>query len=316
VAAGGLSTASIGAQLGGLLGETKIGQIQLGDDRLDLLLSYPAGKLPSTVEGLSDLRVVGSRGVVRLGDVATITSGVTPGAIRRLGGNRYATVQVATTEGTDSAAVQKQVTDWAKQRLGEYGLRDDALENKGEQNDIVTSFGQLFLALGLSLVLTYFIFVLFFRSWLQPLIITFAVPLGFIGVFPALWLIGSQFGFLEILGMITLVSIVENVGTFVIDYANRKQQKGVDRKEAISIATAVRFRPIFLTKVTALGALLPLAILSPFWRGLSSVIIAGILTSGVLSLFTTPILYSWFDWWSRLPGRVTNRRRKAPTLEV
>jgi hypothetical protein len=84
-------------------------------------------------------------------------------------------------------------------------------------------------------------------------------------------------------------------------------------KEAIAQATAVRFRPIFLTKVVALGSLLPLAIFSPFWRGLTSVIIAGILTSGILSLFTTPILYTWFDGLARVPARLSERanRRRA-----
>jgi multidrug efflux pump len=73
----------------------------------------------------------------------------------------------------------------------------------------------------------------------------------------------------------------------------------------------VRFRPIFLTKITALGSLLPLAILSPFWRGLASVIIAGILTSGVLSLFTTPILYSWFSKLGAFPKWLAEHRGRA-----
>ncbi|HEX3096033.1 MAG TPA: efflux RND transporter permease subunit, partial [Patescibacteria group bacterium] len=76
-------------------------------------------------------------------------------------------------------------------------------------------------------------------------------------------------------------------------YANRKVREGMDKKEAIAIASGIRFRPIILTKVTALAGLLPLAVFSPFWRGLSLVVIFGILSSGVLSLFTTPVLYSW-----------------------
>ncbi len=316
VANAGLSTLAVAGQLGGLLGDQKLTQIQVGDSRLDVVASYPASARPAAPSAIADIRLASPRGPVRLGTIATVTDGSAAGAIQRLNGNRYTQVQVAVAADGDAIKTEKDLNDWAKERLGQYGLREDALEAKGEQNDIVTSFGQLFLALGLSLVLTYFIFVLFFKSWLQPIMITFAVPLGFIGVFPALWLVKSQFGFLEILGMITLVSIVENVGTFVIDYANRKQTSGVDKKEAISIATAVRFRPIFLTKVTALGALLPLAILSPFWRGLSSVIIAGILTSGVLSLFTTPILYSWLDWWGKAPRRARNFFRRQPSLDV
>jgi len=91
-----------------------------------------------------------------------------------------------------------------------------------------------------------------------------------------------------------VIGIAENVGIFLIDYANRKVAEGVDKKEAISLASGIRLRPIVLTKVTALAGLLPLAVFSPFWRGLALVVIFGILSSGVLSLFTTPVLYSWF----------------------
>ena len=96
------------------------------------------------------------------------------------------------------------------------------------------------------------------------------------------------------LGIITLIGIVENVGLFLIDYANRLVAQGMDKKEAIALSAGIRFRAILLTKLTALGGLLPLAVFSPFWRGLAVVVIGGILTSGILSLFTTPILYSWF----------------------
>ena len=90
-----------------------------------------------------------------------------------------------------------------------------------------------------------------------------------------------------------VIGIAENVGIFLIDYANRKVKEGMDKKEAIAIASGIRFRPIMLTKITALAGLLPLAVFSPFWRGLAIVVIFGILSSGILSLFTTPVLYSW-----------------------
>ena len=137
-------------------------------------------------------------------------------------------------------------------------------------------------------------FVIFFKSFVQPLIILFAVPLIFIGVFPALaFFAGGQFGFLETIGILMVIGIAENVGIFLIDYANRKVREGMDKKEAIAIASGIRFRPILLTKITALAGLLPLAVFSPFWRGLSLVVVFGILSSGILSLFTTPVLYNW-----------------------
>jgi multidrug efflux pump len=123
----------------------------------------------------------------------------------------------------------------------------------------------------------------------------FAIPLILIGVFPALaFFAGGQFGFLETIGILMVIGIAENVGIFLIDYANRKVREGMDKKEAIAIASGIRLRPIILTKVTALAGLLPLAVFSPFWRGLAVVVIFGIVSSGILSLFTTPVLYNWF----------------------
>lgn len=310
----GLSTAAVGGQVASLVSEQKVSKMQLASEQVDVYLAFGDADKPASEAAIGNVLIGSAQGPVKLSDLATISSDNTAGSILRLSGNRYASIAAAVSSDADANKIQSEFSDWAKSKRVEFGLRDDALENKGEGNDIAKSFGELFLALGLSLILTYFILVLFFKSFLQPLIITFAVPLSFIGVFPVLWAVKSQFGFLEILGLITLVGIVENVGIFVIDYANRMRAEGMGKKEAIALATAVRFRPIFLTKVTALGSLLPLAILSPFWRGLSSVIVAGILTSGILSLFTTPILYSWFDSWGTAPAWIRRKLRRGKPI--
>ena len=113
-----------------------------------------------------------------------------------------------------------------------------------------------------------------------------------IGVFPTLWVLKNQFGFLELLGFTILVGIVENVAIFLIDYANQRiRQDKMDPKEAIILASGIRFRPIMLTKLVALGGLLPLAVESPFWRGMAATIIAGIGLSGIFSIVIIPILF-------------------------
>jgi hydrophobic/amphiphilic exporter-1 (mainly G- bacteria), HAE1 family len=311
LAAAGLTPASFGGQLAAQLGSQPVTKLQLDSGEVQVESRIGGTNPAKTADDVKNITVVGSGGPVAVATVSTVSTAPGVGPIQHFNGNRFATIKARISSDADQVAIQKSLTDWAKSNREKYGLSEDAFTSKGENDDIVKSFSELFLALAAAILLTYTVLVVFFRSFLQPLIITFAVPLSFIGVFPAIyWFGGGQFGFLEILGMITLVGIVENVGIFVIDYANRRVKEGMEHKQAIALATAVRFRPIFLTKICALGSLLPLAIISPFWRGLASVIVAGILTSGITSLFTTPILYHWVHNINHLPGKLRERRQR------
>lgn len=295
----GLSPALVGSQLRLLYGEEALGRIfdPARARTVDFVLKATDEAKADTQSDLGNILISKpTGGTVKLADVASVQEQTAVESIGHSGGRRFVQIRAKVADAKQAAVLQQQIVKtWTPEKLAEYGLRSSAIENRGDFDQIAKSFTELGYALIAAIFLTYAVLVLFFRSFAQPLIILFAIPLTFIGVFPALaYLSGGQLGFLEMLGIITLIGIVENVGIFVIDEANQLVKKGSSRKEAISRATGIRFRPIFLTKVTALGGLLPLAVLSPFWRGLSVVIIAGILVSGILSLFTTPVLYSWF----------------------
>jgi HAE1 family hydrophobic/amphiphilic exporter-1 len=300
LAATGLPPVVVAQILGGYLGEnsvTKYDQKVAGSNRQVEVVMVNASK-PQNLDELKNLVIgVGPTGApVKVADVAVVSQTQGFKGIQRLNGQRYVTVSAQVEDALkDAAAPQKAVKDfWTADKLKEFGLRNDALDNRGAGDEFLRSFQDLFLALGAACFLLYVVLVFFFKSFAQPFIILFAVPLSFIGVFPALSLVGGQFGFLEILGIITLAGIVVNVGIFLIDLANQRRAKGAHYKDAIAEASGIRFRPIFLTKIVALGGMLPLILLSPFWRSLATVVLAGVLVSGILSLFTTPILYSWF----------------------
>lgn len=229
---------------------------------------------------------------VKLSEIASVQSKLSLGKIERYEGQRYLTVKARVDE-DKKLDVQKKLDNYlSDDKLKE--LKISGKGNKGEFEEIAKSFTELFIALVIAIGLTYMVLVLQFRSFSQPMIMLFTIPPALIGVFPALWFIKSQFGFLKLLGITILVGIVENVAIFLIDYANQRiQQDGMDPKEAIIIASGIRFRPIILTKLVALGSLLPLAIESPFWRGLAVTIIAGIGLSGLFSMLIIPILYNF-----------------------
>ncbi len=290
IAATGLSPAAVYGQVGAMLGEKTL--FRVGD--LDAVMRVADDTKPNTVSALENLIIYGPSGPVKLSDVATVKESAVPGSIRRAQGERYSQVNARLKDPRDAINIQRKITDWSKSNTTALGVSEKAFEDRVGVNEFEKSFQELFLAIFLSILVTYVVFVVFFKSFVQPLIILFAVPLILIGVFPALAIFaGGQFGFLETIGILMVIGIAENVGIFLIDYANRKVKQGMDKKEAIAIASGIRFRPIILTKVTALAGLLPLAVFSPFWRGLALVVVFGILSSGILSLFTTPVLYSW-----------------------
>lgn len=290
-AANNISGPAVYGQIAGLLGKTTLYRL----DGTDVVLRVPQDSKPTTKEALLSSLVFGGNGPVPLNQVAVVEESNVPSSVRSLNGERYASVSAAVKDARDAINIQRKISDWAKNNTNTLGVNDRAFEERAGVNEFEKSFQELFLAIFLAILVSYVVFVLFFKSFVQPFIILFAIPLILIGVFPALaFFAGGQFGFLEIIGILMVIGIAENVGIFLIDYANRKIKEGMDKKEAIAIASGIRLRAIILTKVTALAGLLPLAVFSPFWRGLAVVVIFGILSSGILSLFTTPVLYNWF----------------------
>jgi HAE1 family hydrophobic/amphiphilic exporter-1 len=266
--------------------------------------------IPQTVEDLRHTVVYASaQAVIPLGDIATIREVQSSSSITRVKGETVAVIKAKLVaehnDQSTAAQVSNAVLDFYADhpdRLAALGLSTDQIEvySEGDTASTNKSFGELFMALGFAVILTYIVLVLFFGSFTQPLVILFTVPLAFVGIFPALRFLGNaQFGFLEIIGLIILVGIVENVAIFLIDAAHQREKAGADDITAISEASGLRLRPVLLTKFTALASLAPLAVLSETYRSISIVIIFGLLTSGFTSLITTPILYVFFRGVSR-----------------
>lgn len=308
VQAQGLSSVLVGTQLKALLDETEVSQFVDPSSNEALKIYLKNSAKPASIDEVKNLVIGSAAGVVKVSDIADVREASSVEAIQRFNGSRFVNVQARVEDSQYTFEVQKKLDDYlTDQKLDELGL--DSRQNRGEFEDIAKSFRQLGIALGIAIFLTYVVLVLQFRSFSLPGIMLFTIPLSLIGVFPALWLTKSDLGFLELLGVTILVGIVENVAIFLVDYANQVQQeKGLTPKEAIIQASGVRFRPIILTKVVALAGLLPLAIESEFWRGLSVVIIAGIGLSGFFSLVVIPILYVWIE---KLRTKVHKRGEKS-----
>lgn len=262
---------------------------------------------PNTIDEIKDIVLyISPVGEVTLDDVADVQIKPTTAVIQRVNGKTISVVQARLVDDhsdqATAAMVSQAVLDYYQNNNGEqlesFHLEASAVDkySEGSEAAAAKSFQDLFTALGLSIVLTYIVLAVFFNSFTQPVVILFTLPLTFLGIFPALAMFtGGQFGFLEIIGLIILVGLVENVAIFLIDAARQKiEHDGWDEKRAISYASGVRLRPVLMTKFTAVASLMPLAIMSETYRSISVVIMAGLLTSGFFSLITTPIFFIFF----------------------
>ena len=268
---------------------------------------------PVSIEKLQETNVTGLTGKTnKLSDIATIQESFPKTSIARSRGQTLNIVQARlNTENAENQAVAAKIVTSVKEYFSKdnfaettkLGLEENTISefSDGSTAEFAKSFQELLIALVLAIFISYLVLALFFNSLSQPLAILYTIPLTLLGVFPALaYFGGGQIGFLEIIGIIILVGIVENVAIFLIDAANQKiKEEGIDEKRAIAFASGLRFRPVILTKLTALASLAPLAVFSVFYRSIAVTIIFGIIASGFISLITTPILYIFCRWMSK-----------------
>jgi multidrug efflux pump subunit AcrB len=170
------------------------------------------------------------------------------------------------------------------------------VELKGEYAKMTESASSLGVGLALASVLVYLLMVPLMRSFVQPMMIMAAVPLGLIGVLTMLWATGTTLNVQSEMGVIFLVGIVVSQGVLLIDFANQLRKQGKPVKEAITEAAVTRFRPILMTFLATFLDLLPMALglgrgseaLTPLARA----VVGGLITATALTLFVVPILFT------------------------
>ncbi len=146
------------------------------------------------------------------------------------------------------------------------------------------------------IIVTVFLFIavliLEFRTFKSTLIILSVIPLGIVGAAIALWLTGNSLSFVAIIGLIALAGIEVKNTILLVDFTNQLRQQGKDLETAIREAGEVRFLPIVLTSLTAIGGLIPIAISNnPLIAPLAIVLIGGLISSTLLSRIVTPVVY-------------------------
>ncbi|RMG39723.1 MAG: efflux RND transporter permease subunit [Planctomycetota bacterium] len=168
------------------------------------------------------------------------------------------------------------------------------VEVQGEVRSMRESFVDFTLGLALATVLVFLVMVGQFRCLTDPVVVMVTVPLGFVGVAATLHLTGTRLNIQSFMGVIMMIGIVVEYTIVLLDFADQRLRQGADVQQAITEAAVVRFRPILMTSLTTILALLPLAIGFAGTEAdvpLARTIVGAVLAATILPKFVVPALY-------------------------
>jgi HAE1 family hydrophobic/amphiphilic exporter-1 len=173
-------------------------------------------------------------------------------------------------------------------------------------------------ALWLSIILIYMLLVALYESWLHPLAIMFSLPVSLLGAFLALMISGNTLNLFSLIGIIMLMGIVTKNAILLVDFTNILRGRGYGRREALVEAGRTRLRPILMTTLTIVFAMLPLAMKveagGESRAPMAVVVIGGVVSSTVLTLILVPVVYTYLDDAAQLVQRLLGRPRRGIRL--
>jgi multidrug efflux pump subunit AcrB len=226
---------------------------------------------------------------IPLKQVASIEFETSPNLIRHYDKIRYATVTSFVKSGylyddVNNAAIK--ALDAFPFPTGYSYVAAGEIENKQE------SFGGLETIILVTIFGFIAVLVLEFGNFKSTLIVLSVIPLGVIGAVSMLLITGNPMSFVAVVGLIALVGIEVKNSILLVDFTNQLRERGVPLQEAIEQAGEIRFVPIVLTSLTAIGGLIPLAVEgNPLYSPLALVLIGGLISSTLLSRLVTPVMY-------------------------
>ena len=301
-----LSIDAIGSQLQSLLSGQEAGRLRQRGEAADIVIRRPR----VTPEELRDLLLEAPGGLrVRLDEVSRLRASLTPREILRRNQQRVVTVSARLDEGEPFDRVAGRVSEALGQVSAppEYGF-----DLAGEEKLRRDSFGNLRFALILAVVLVYMVMAAQFESLLHPFVILLTIPLAGVGAVALLLALGMPLNVMSFIGVILLAGIAVNDSIVLVDRINRNRRSGQDLEEAIVTAGRTRIRPILMTSLTTMLALLPLAAGAGEGAVLRApmavAVIGGLFSCTALTLVVVPCVYHLFARIDRLrPGPAPSR---------
>lgn len=303
----GMTAAQVGQLLRMIYSGTTVTQVTLNgtQENVNLQLGTPA----NTVKDLQNLLIPTITGNVRLGDLADVTQTSGPTQITHLNTNRTATINANITSQNVGA-----VSSDVQSRVKKLSLPSGASVTFG---GVTTQQSQAFQSLGIALLvailLVYIVMVATFRSLLQPLILLVSIPFAATGSILLLLITNTALGLASLIGLLMLIGIVVTNAIVLLGLVNQYRKKGLDARSAVIEGGRRRLRPILMTAIATILALIPMSLglsgSSGFLSGpLAIVVIGGLTTSTFLTLLIVPTLYT-------LVEDIRGRSGKLPSEE-
>ena len=251
------------------------------------------------INDVANLRVSNTEGkFVRLGDVADVYFSSGPTRIDREDRQRQIVVYANTVGITPGDLIQKIQTEMIPDMNMQVGYRYKMI---GQADTMAKAFSEIAKAVILAIIMIYMVLAAEFESFMQPLVIMMSLPFAIIGAVLGLMVAGQTANMMSLIGFTMLLGLVTKNAILLVDYANQARAKGMPLREALREACALRIRPIFMTTLSTILGMLPIALGlgagAELRQSMGVVLVGGLTTSTLLTLVVVPLLYLLSEAW-------------------
>ena len=291
----GLTAASIGSAVRSELTGVTATTVTIDNKEYDVVVKGD-GAASASLDALKSMPVPSSYGgTIPLSSVAEVTVEQAPQSITRSNQTRQVTITGDTISGDTTA-----MTAAINEILDGYAMPQGyEAQTAGSYEDMMESFADLGFALVVALLLVYFVLAVQFESFAMPVMVMLILPVAFTGALFALPLTGRDLSILALVSIIMLAGTVVNSSIILVEYIKIRRSKGESREEAILHACPLRVRPILMTTLTTVIAMIPMALgigeTNEMMTDMGVTMISGMVISTVITLVFTPVYYSVID---------------------
>ena len=308
----GLTAAQIGAAVrSSLTGETAT-TVTINNTSVDVVVRGD-GSASASLDALRSMPVATPMGgYVPLSSVANVEIVQAPQTIHRVDQSRQVSVTGSTLSG-NVTGMTSQIMDILDRYQFPEGY-EAAIS--GSYSEMMEGFEDLLLALLVALGLVYFILAAQFESFLMPVIVMMILPVAFSGALFILPVTGRDLSIISMVALIMLAGTVVNNSIILVDYINVRRGRGESRQDAILHACPLRIRPVMMTTLTTVLAMIPMAMATgdtpEMMTDMCLTMMSGMVISTIITLLFTPVYYSVID---EIPYKLRRKKRKAATTE-